>query len=147
MNKKIFISIAISLVFILASTLCFATENMIDDVSNGVRDVVNGAKDATENVVDGSKNAINTTEETTGNIAGTISNTSKNITGSMENGMQDGMSNYDAKRLSTDNTFLGMTNNMWTWLIVGITAIAIIALIWYYSMQYTNNNHYHSDDE
>ena len=34
---------------------------------------------------------------------------------------------------------MGMSSNTWSWLILGIAAIAIIALVWYYSMQLNNN--------
>ena len=42
--------------------------------------------------------------------------------------------------IATDNTVLGMSSTAWTWLILGIATIAIIAVVWYYSMQFTNNN-------
>ena len=54
---------------------------------------------------------------------------------------------YNASRVATTDTtgnatFMGMDANMWTWLIVGIAAIAIIALIWYYTMQLrSSDNH------
>ena len=41
---------------------------------------------------------------------------------------------------------MGMTANAWTWLIIGIAAIAIIAVVWYYSMQFTNTNRHNNDD-
>ena len=47
---------------------------------------------------------------------------------------QDG-SNYTVARTSSESTLLGMDSTVWTWLIVGIAAIAIFALIWYYTMQ------------
>ena len=55
--------------------------------------------------------------------------------------------NYNTTRVATTDTtgnatFMGMDANMWTWLIVGIAAIAIIALIWYYTMQLrSSDNH------
>ena len=48
---------------------------------------------------------------------------------------------YTATRTSTgESTFMGMGSTAWTWLILGIAAIAIVALVWYYSMQFTNKN-------
>ena len=44
-------------------------------------------------------------------------------------------SNYTATRTSTESTLLGMNSTVWTWLIVGIAAIAVFALIYYYTMQ------------
>ena len=53
---------------------------------------------------------------------------------------------YTASRVATDDsTLMGMTSTAWTWLIIGIAAIAIIAVVWYYSMQFTNSSN-HDDD-
>ena len=53
-----------------------------------------------------------------------------------------GNNTYTATRTSTDGraTFMGMNGTAWTWLILGIAAIAIIAVVWYYSMQVTSEN-------
>ena len=51
--------------------------------------------------------------------------------------------NYTATRTATteDTTFMGMNSTAWTWLILGISAIAIISLVWYYSAQFTSSNY------
>jgi hypothetical protein len=49
--------------------------------------------------------------------------------------------NYTATRTSTDGSYMGMSSSTWTWIIMGIAAIAIIALVWYYSMQLTEKNY------
>ena len=36
---------------------------------------------------------------------------------------------------------MGMNATMWTWLIIGIATIAIVALVWYYSMQMRSSNY------
>ena len=55
--------------------------------------------------------------------------------------------NYTATRTSTNNaTFMGMNATTWTWLILGVAAIAIIALVWYYSMQLTDIKNNGLDD-
>ena len=143
MNKKFLISLFIILSIIFSFTLCFANtaQNMVNDVANGTKDFINGVENATENVVNGTRNAIGTTENTAENITSGVGNTVRNITNDMSNNMD----NYTTTRVATENNFMGMTNNAWTWFVVGITAIAIIALIWYYSMQYTNNNHHDED--
>ena len=65
------------------------------------------------------------------NAGNSVSNTVTSMTNNMDNG------DYTATRTSTnaegDATFMGMTATMWTWLIMGIAAIAIVALVWYYS--------------
>ncbi len=41
----------------------------------------------------------------------------------------------------------GMSTNMWTWLIIGITAIAIGILVWSYVNQKNKNDIYIDSDE
>lgn len=141
MNKKFFVSVAIILCAVFSFTVCFATDNGngLEKATNDVRNFVGGVEDTVENA------------------AKDVSNTSKNVTGDVENGMttnnndfmgsiDDNNGRYSATRTSTDNTVMGMSSNAWTWLIVGIAAIAIIAVIWYYSMQFTRTNSYHDDE-
>lgn len=146
MNKKFCISFAILLSVIFSVTFCFATSNT-DGLGNAVNDV---------------RNFVGGVENTVENAALDISNTSKDITGDMENGMYSDMKTngtmgvttgntagqYSTARTATDNTVMGMTSTAWTWVILAIVAIAIVALVWYYSMQITNNNMYnhHNDD-
>ena len=60
---------------------------------------------------------------------------------------------YTANRTATTGTanagntgnFLGMSSTMWTWLILAVAVIAIIALVWYYSNQ-LNNRRYDDND-
>lgn len=136
MYKKLLISICLSIATILCFTVCLANDatNMVQDATNGVRDVVGGAENAIEDA------------------AGGVSNTAKNVTRGMENGansitnsMSNTMNNmassatnngYTATRTVTDTqpaTFMGMNATTWTWLIMGIAAIAIVALVWYYA--------------
>lgn len=146
MNKKFFVSLAIILFTICSFTFCFATDNG------------NGLGDAANNV----RNFVGGVENTVENAAKDVSNTSKNITGGMENGMNnagnkvmnamDNNDGYTSARTATtrsidnaNNTFMGMSSTAWTWLIMGIVAIAIIALVWYYSMQFTNKTHHNND--
>lgn len=146
MNKKFFVSLAIILCAIFSFTVCFATNNM-DGLGNAANDV--------RNVVGGVENTVE-------NAAMDVSNTSKNVTGDVENGMNrdknrnnnstmgitnDNNGRYSTSRVNTGNgTVMGMTSTAWTWLILGIAAIAIIAVVWYYSMQFTNNNNHHNDE-
>lgn len=144
MNKKLFASLAIILSIVFSFSICLANTNEsgLGNVANGIRNFVGG------------------TENTIENAASDISNTSRNMTGDVENTMSRndmsentnstfmGMTNdnndngYTATRTGTnDATVMGMTSTAWTWIILGIAAIAIIAVVWYYSMQFTNNNH------
>lgn len=147
MKKKCFLSLIIALCVIFSFTFCFASNdnNGWSKAANDVRNVVGGVENTVENA------------------AMDVSNTSKHATNDIENGL-DGATNrndnnstmgimdnnggrYSTSRVNTgDTTVLGMTSTAWTWLIVGIAAIAIIAVIWYYSMQFTRTNTHHDDE-
>lgn len=146
MNKKFFLSLAIILFIIFSFSICLATDGKsgMGTAANDVRNFVGGVEDTVENA------------------ARDVSNTSKGVTGGAENDMNrnyasgmtnfNGMigsnrnNNYTATRTSTN---IGMSQNTWTWLIIGVAAIAIIAVVWYYSMQFTNGrrNNNDKDDE
>ena len=142
MYKKILVAMTIVLALILPFTLSFAN-NGFQEATDGVRNVMGGAENVMEDAAQG------------------ISNTTKNITGGMENGAnnmmqenqdskntaQDTGSDYMATRTSTDeNTFMGMNSTSWTWLILGIAGIAIVALVWYYATQFNHNNYDDKND-
>ena len=65
--------------------------------------------------------------------------------------------NYSATRTSvgnntrnatgTNNTFLGMTTNAWTWLIIAAVAAVIVALIWYYASTNARRTNYYDDND
>lgn len=148
MNKKIGISIAIIISMIFSFTVCFANDggNMVQDAANGVRNVVGGAENAVEDaakgVTDGAKNITNNIENV-GNKAENKASNASNMTSS-DNSRMSTNNSYTATRTSTGteaNTFMGMTATSWTWLIMGIAAIAIIALVWYYSAQMRSSNY------
>lgn len=130
MNKKIYVSIAIILFTIFSFTVCFANDNRFVNAANNVRNFVGGVENTVENA------------------ALDVSNTSKNVTGGIENGVNNDTMNgrYNTSRTSTEGTLMGMSSNGWTWLILGIAAIAIIAVVWYYSMQFTNKNNNNDND-
>ena len=136
MKKKFLISFATILVSIFSFTVCFATDGL-ENVTNAVRNFVVGV----ENTVD--------------NAAKDVSNVSKDATGSVENSMNsdthNSMSrtnNYNTTRVATGSSNMsgGMSASAWTWLILGIVAIAIIAVVWYYSMQLTNGRNHDDND-
>ena len=145
MNKKIFVSLVVAVFAIFSFSICFANDGntVLNTATNDIRNFVGGVENTVENA------------------AFDISNTSKDVTGGTENKMSKGedkmnngifssagaTNNYSARRTSTENTVMGMSSNAWTWIILGVAAIAIIAVVWYYSMQFTNNNHHNDDSE
>ena len=84
---------------------------------------------------------INPTE----NVTNGIENGAQNMSNKVESGTQNSMNGaYNATRTSVDTqagTFMGMNSTAWTWLIMAIAAIAIVALVWYYGTQ-RQSSHY-----
>ena len=82
---------------------------------------------------------------TTGNSTDNNEN-NWNDSNSFNNG--DNSRDYTAQRTSTttDSSLAGMNSTTWIWLIMAVLAIAIIALVYYYSAGLATHN-YHNDDE
>ena len=148
MSKKsiLIVGLLMSVILMFATTFSFATDgngamNGVNDAVNGVRNTVGGAENAVEGAV---KDVTNTTKSATDNTANM---------GITHNNTQS--TNYTANRTATTGTttnansgnFLGMSSTMWTWLILAVAVIAIIALVWYYSNQLTRNRNYDDNDQ
>ena len=131
MNKKLAIVLSILIVAIFSFRVCFAND-MANDAVEGVRNVVGGAENAVE---DAAKDVTNAAKAATNSVE----NKMKNIT---NNRVTSSTSTYNATRTNAEgSTLMGMNATMWTWLIIGIATIAIVALVWYYSMQMRSSNY------
>ena len=150
MNKKLLIGLITTLVLVFSSSLCFAND-ALNDATHGAQNVVGGAenaiKDTMNGVTDATKNMTNKAENGMNNITNSMkengdnNNTKKDTNNETAN--RDNNNNYTAVRTSAEGTttFMGMNATTWTWLIIGIAAIAVIALVWYYSAQFANSNY------
>ena len=142
MYKKFIVCTCILVTTIIFSfSFCFANDatNMVEGAVNGVRNAVSGAENAVENAAGGVSNTAKNITNGMENGANSVTNSVRNATGETKD-TNDNMNNdgYVATRTSTDTgaaTFMGMNATMWTWLIMGIAAIAIVALVWYYGSQ------------
>lgn len=136
MYKKLLIGFSIILSIIFSFTFCFAADG-VNEAVNGVRNVVGGAENTMENAAKGASNMV---KDATNNMEKGASETANKI----GNTMMDNR-NYNATRTSaemgSESTFMGINTTTWTWIIVGISVAAIIALVWFFSTQ-KNNNHY-----
>lgn len=145
MSKKIFLTILIIFSIVSICTLCLANtgENPIQDATNSVRNVVGGAENALENGAKGATNMVKEGTNAVENTAQNATNKVENTTSSISSNMMSNTNSYVASRTSTDAngsaTLMGMNSTTWIWLILGIATIAIVALVWYYSMQMTTN--------
>lgn len=144
MYRKLFISLTVLLTIIFSFSICFATDGL-KDAADSVRNAVGGAENAVEGAVkdmtDASKNATSHMENAANNIGNTIMHNGNNNDTAKDTNNNVRNDGYVATRTSTGSTFMGMGSTAWTWLILGIAAIAIIALVWYYSMQLNGSNH------
>lgn len=149
MYRKLLLSIGILLAIVFSCSVCFAN-NGFQDAVDGVRNVVGGAENAIEgaaqNISNDSKKATGDMENKANELGNDVKDAAHNVANGIENATTNmvGRTNndYTATRTAaeTDATFMGMNATAWTWLIIGIAAIAIIALVWYYSMQLRSSN-------
>ena len=139
MSRKILYTLTLFLLFAFTFTFCLATDqNPVQEATNSVKNVVGGAENSIEN---GVKDIGNMTKEGTNSIEKGMNNAGNELKSSTSK-IENNQNSYVATRTSTDGTatFMGMNATTWTWLIIGIAAIAIVALVWYYSSQITNNS-------
>lgn len=125
MKKKFFVMSALLIALsIMSASFVFANTNMLntvekaaENVTSDIGNTLNRGMGATANTInDGTRKVENTM------VSGTTNNNNKT-------------NNYNATRTNTNNTLLGMTPAVWTWLIMGMVAVAIVALVWYFAKQ------------
>ena len=140
MKKKfLLISTLVIILFAITTSAVFAN-NMVNTVENAAKDVTSTAGNMLTTGVDATKNTVNDissgTQKAGNNIAAGITN--------MGNNNHSGNSgrNYTATRTNANATWLGMDATMWTWLIMAILGVAIVAMVWFYAKQ---NNSEHSE--
>ena len=123
-----------------------ATEN---GVENAARDISNTSKDATSDMENGGSDIINNNGDDANTTTGNTENSNNGNMGTNSNGTAMGTQGYNAQRTSTtdDNALFGMDSTTLIWIIMAIVAIAIVALVFYYSAGVTNKNNYNDDDE
>lgn len=158
MHKKLLISLVLIISLILPFTICYANDEM-QKASNSVKNAVGGAENAIEGAAKNAGNAVKDAGNTLTNGANQMGNEIKDSANKAGNSIENGANNvkdaidnnndnsdYDATKTSGEGTFMGMTSTTWSWLILGIAAIVIIGIVWYYSVQ-LNHNKKNTDDE
>lgn len=147
MYKKLAIVLSILIIAIFSFSACFAND-MVNNAVNGVRNVVGGAENAVE---DAAKDVTNATKDATNSVESKMENATNKMNTNVEHNttrnttndrVTSNTSTYNATRTNAEgSTLMGMNATMWTWLIIGIATIAIVALVWYYSMQMRSSNY------
>lgn len=152
MIKKLLVFM-IALILVLSMSTVFAANELKDSMDKSgrtIKNVVNGAgevvKDGATAITDGAKdlgNTIGTGARDVGSaVSGGINNISGDLTRTDNMGDND---RYTAVRTANDGTIMGMSANTWTWFVLAIAALAIVALVWYYAMQNKNEYDNHND--
>ena len=161
MNKKLFYSVTILLVLTLFTyVVSFGADNMVNDAINSTTGIVDGAINGIEDAAEAGGNFIGDVGKAAGNITENVVSGAGNLVEDGKNTIESGMNNmantattqmtdtgstYTAQRTSaTSPTFLGMNADAWSWIIVGVLGIAIIALVWIYGKEHSNSyDNYH----
>ena len=132
--KKKFLLISALLIMLLAiATSTVLANNALNTVGNVAEDVTSAAGNVLTTGVDAVRNTVddvaNGTMRASNNVATGITNMGNN------NRSGNGNTGYTTTRTNTNATWLGMDATMWTWLIMAILGVAIVAMIWFYAKQ------------
>ena len=132
--KRIFLLISTLLIVLLSITASTVfANNALNTIGNVAVDVTSAAGNVLTTVVDAVGNndhdVANGTMRAGNNVATGITNMGNN------NRSGNGNTGYTTTRTNTNATWLGMDATMWTWLIMAILGVAIVAMIWFYAKQ------------
>lgn len=135
MYKKslILVSVILFVLCVCSSFVCATNEvkNAVSNVTNTVVDGVNHLGSDVRNGVGAAENGIEgALDMNNGDNKNTTTNNNRMTT----------TNDYAVTRTTTDAMTNNGTSNLWIWLIVGIAAIMIIGLVWYYGTQ--NRTHH-----
>ena len=130
MKKSIFIALFVILSLLFSCSYVMATND--NNLAEGVKNTVNNAENMAENAGNSAAGAIKNGANDVKNGVQNMGNDAKNAMNNMDN------NGYTATRTATEQNAVNSTQNwmnrdIWTWIIVGIITIVIVALIWYYA--------------
>lgn len=148
MKKRFLFTLVATILFLSIAISSFAMGNIANDVRNFVGGTENTIENVGNNVAGGIKNGFNTVEHGAENVASDMKSGAQKA-GNSVMGMTTNNNNggYTATRTSGNAAIAGMSTNTWTWIIVGITAAAIVTLVWSYIKQKNKNDIYIDSDE
>lgn len=148
MNKKILLTIVTMILLLSVCVYSFAMDNVVNDVRDFVGDTENTVENVAGDAVNGVRDGINAVEGGTENVIDDVEDgmedTENTITGTTTDDDNDG---YTASMTSADQSVDNLTSNMWTWIVIGVFAIAIALMIWYYVRNKKSSNMYIDDDQ
>ena len=114
------------------------TGNTLGNIVNGTMDAGRNAAGAISNVTAGAVNGVKNTMDNMGNMMS--ENTTDNLNNNNVSNENNTANDYNATRTAT--TYSADTGNdtIWIWLVLGVTALIIAGLTWYYMVD--NRNHH-----
>lgn len=134
MYKKSLILVSVIL-FVLC--ICSGFVSATNEVKNAVSNVTNTVVDGVNHLGSDVRNGVGAAKN---GIEGALDmNNGDNKNTTTTNRMTT-TNDYAVTRTTTDAMTNNGTSNLWIWLIVGIAAIMIIGLVWYYGTQ--NRTHH-----
>ena len=154
MKKKLFITAIVLAIFAFAFIPNVFANTDMDNAVNGIINFVGGAEIVMEvagkSVVNGVKDGANA-----------VGNGARDVANGIDNGMNrdnrtsgittDNNGGYTATRTSADTGATGLfgniSNNVWTWMVLAIVGIIIVALVMYYAKQNNITTYNHDDND
>ena len=169
--KSHFCIILCFILLLLSTTISFATNDM-DKVNKDINNAINSEKEmlrnsgnaikdsskmletktknGIENIKKDSEKSADKIKNETNTIKNNIDNTLNNNSNIEKNEIYEENKNYDNYAVTRTSTGTNLDNNMfsnvWTWLIIAVIAIVVIALIMYYARQ-SNVTTYNPDND
>ena len=142
MLKKISLFIAVIAAIVLFTSFSFAT-NLGNEVQSSMEKTGNTMGNMVEGATDAGKNAVNNVGNALSDTMNNIRNGINDMTNDMDNNtnsQNDANNNYTAARTATFGTGIG-SNTMWIWVVLGVVALLIIGLSWYYMSDNKSSHH------
>lgn len=145
MTKKIFFSLLLISLLFFSISFSYAKTNVGNDLMSAGKSVGNAVKGTADAAIDGAKDLTNDASNMMKDMTNANGDTESDATNTLAttDGILDNIDgDYTAMRTSTTNdSLLGMSEMTWTWLILGIVGVVIVALVWYYGAQYEHRSY------
>ena len=153
MKNKSLIIFSIILAILFISTICFATNDMSNNIKNGIHSITNTTVDGVSNLANdvrsGIQNAENAIEDSAKNVGNAITDDARDLGNTVSNGINEAEATitdnngYTATRTTVGDTAESgiMNSSIWTWIILAVAAVIIVSLVWYYASQHNDIEH------
>ena len=147
-QKNIFtVILSIILLFSLSYSKVLANEDQKtnSNLGNTVSESMHKTEEAGKNVWNAVTNDHNQNNNNNNNNNQNVGDKMRDGVNSVANTVENGVRNvanagYNTARTAADTTATTNTSTIWTWVVLLAVGAAIIALVWYFAMQNSNND-------